>query len=141
MSNRIKKVLALVLAMLTLTTCLVVSASALTIGTSYSEAFETTYSVAMDTHNYGYKDIKMRADKLWSDSGVQYFSLALYTKSGSTYVSQGSCACDTGTSGGTYIWYNANTNAVLPKPAYFVATKKSANGVEIGGTIVSWSQE
>lgn len=140
MNNKIKKMLAMLLAIVTLTACFVVSAYAAT-GISYSDDFKTTSSVTMSTHNYGYKDIKMRADALWSKNGNQEFKLYLYTKSGSSYVSQGYCLCSTSTSGGTYTWYNANTNAVLPKPARFLVSKTSGNTTEIGGTIVSWSQE
>lgn len=139
-NNSLKRMFAMLLAIVILTACFVVSAYAAT-GTSYSDNFKTTSSVSMSKHNYGYKDIKMRADSLWSNNGNQKFKLYLYTKSGSSYVSQGYCLCNTSTSGGTYIWYNANTNTVLPKPAYFLVSKTSNNSTQIGGTIVSWSQE
>jgi hypothetical protein len=140
MKTKIKKALAMLLAIATLIACFVLSAYAVT-GTTYSDNFNTTSSVTLSTHNYGYKDIKMRADSLWSNNGNQKFKLYLYTKSGSSYVSQGYCLCNTSTSGGEYTWYNANTNAVLPKPARFIVSKTSENTAEIGGTIVSWSQE
>ena len=140
MNNKVKKMLAMMLAVLTLITCFAVSALAV-VGTDYTDSFKTTSSVMMSKHNYGYRDIKMRAEELWSKSGDQGFRLYLYTKDGSNYSSQGYCLCNTATSGGEYVWYSANTNTALPKPAYFLASKTSTNSVEIGGKIVSWSQE
>ncbi len=138
--EKLKKSISIALCLAMLVLSMATSAFAAT-GRSYSDSFTTTSSVSKDTHLYGYRDIKMRADGLWSNSGDQKFTVRLNVKDGSSYKGLAKVSCNTATSGGTYIWKNANTNTTLSKPAYFTIEKSVDNGVKIGGTIVSWSQQ
>ena len=142
MLKKIKRTLSVGISVLILILSLTVCAfAAVKEGREYSDEFSTKNSVSMSTHAYGYKNIKMKAKGLWSNGASQEIRVTLYTKDGRNYVSRGSCLCSTSTSGGTYTWYNANTNKTLAKPAYFSVSKKYSNSVPIGGTIVSWSFE
>lgn len=135
---KLKRTIISALSIVLLISCFGISVFAAN-GREYSNTFSTDSSVSTSTNNYGYPNVKMRADSLWSNNGNQQFELYLYAKNGSSYTSKGYCLCSTSTSGGTYIWYNVNTNAVLPKPAYFNIRKTASNSATIGGTIVSWS--
>ncbi len=139
--KNIKKSISVALCLTMLVLSMSTTAFALTTGKEYTDTFETTSTVSKSNHLYGYRDIKMRADGLWSNSGNQKFTVRLNVKDGSSYKGLAKVSCDTNTSGGTYIWKNANTNTTLSKPAYFTIEKSVSNGVKIGGKIVSWSQQ